>query len=60
MRTVLLSFGAFAIIVALPLSWWLAGRGKDNPGVRQMRDHRASMDRLSAGTGVTPPPGGSV
>lgn len=60
MKQVLLHIAGLAVLAALPLSWWLAGRGASNAGVRQMREGRASMDRLTAGTGFAPPPGGGT
>ncbi|WP_439575878.1 hypothetical protein [Phreatobacter sp.] len=52
MRTALLYVAAGAIIVSLPLSWWLVGRGWRDPKVREGEHHRAKIDRLSGGTGL--------
>jgi hypothetical protein len=47
-----------AMLLALPLSWWLVVRSRRDPGIRRIDDNRAEVDRLSAGTGFGSPPGG--
>jgi len=49
-----------AIVLALPLSWWLVGRSRRDPGIRRIDDHRAEVDRLSAGTGFGGSTGGGL
>jgi hypothetical protein len=52
MRNALALLGFVAIILALPLSWWLVERARRDPQARLGEDNRAKVDRLSAGTGV--------
>ena len=58
MKLVLLYFGAAAILVAVPATWWLRARVQDDPQVRLGEENRAAVDRLSAGTGFGMPAGG--
>jgi hypothetical protein len=50
MKTTLAFIGFVAILVSLPLSWWLIERARRDPQARLGEDNRARVDRLSAGT----------
>ena len=49
-----------AIVLALPLSWWLVGRSRRDSGIRRIDGNRANVDRLSAGTGFGGSTGGGL
>lgn len=47
-----------ALLLTLPLSWWLVGRSWRDPRARRTDAHRGAVDRHSAGTGFGMPAGG--
>ncbi|MDP3548692.1 MAG: hypothetical protein Q8S29_21160 [Phreatobacter sp.] len=47
-----------ALLLTLPLSWWLVGRSWRDPRARRISDRRAEADRISAATGLNVPAGG--
>jgi hypothetical protein len=52
MKIAIAFIGFMAILLSLPLSWWLIERSGRDPRARLVKDHRAQVDILSAGTGV--------
>jgi len=47
-----------ALVLSLPLSWWLAARFRRTARMRQSDEQRAAADRLAATAGFGSPPGG--
>ncbi len=49
-----------AMLLTLPLSWWLVVCSRRDPGISRIDDNRAEVDRLSAGTGFGGAAGGGL
>ena len=49
-----------AMVLSLPLSWWLKGRFRRDARFRRSEEQRAKADRLAVTAGFGAPPGGGL